>query len=340
MHNLNSDNLTESHESHYIHPARDAERSYPEYSRGDPSWSPSDPSWSPSEPPRSPSDPSWSDPLWSPSEPPRSPWETEAPIGLFDSGAGGITILSALRRELPYENYIYFGDTAHCPYGSRSDAEVIELSCQVSQFLIDRGAKLIVVACNTASQAALNTLRATFSVPFIGVVPAVKPAARATKKGRIGVAATNQAAKALYLRQLIDEFAGGIEVFAVGCPELVTLVEQGELDGAVVEEVVRHALQPLLTENVDVIVLGCTHFPALRPVIERITAHRVQVIDSGSAVARRTHSVLDAEMLIRHANSASANGELQLWCSGNSATFSAVASKILGYPVVVTQATL
>ena len=328
MHNLNSDNRTESHKSHYIHPARDAERSSPDHSRGDPLWSPSDPS-------RSPADPSWS-----PSDPPRSPRETEAPIGLFDSGAGGLTILSALRRELPYENYIYFGDTAHCPYGARSDAEVIELSCQASQFLIDGGAKLILVACNTASQAALNTLRATFSVPFIGVVPAVKPAARATKKGRIGVAATNQAAKALYLRQLIDEFAEGIEVYAVGCPELVTLVEQGELDGTTVEDVVRHALQPLLTENVDVIVLGCTHFPALRPVIERITAHRVQVIDSGSAVARRTHSVLDAETLIRHTNSASASGDLRLWCSGDPTTFSAVSSKLLGYPVVITQVTL
>jgi glutamate racemase len=331
MHNPNSDNRKESHESHYIHPARDAERSSPEYSRGDPCGHPGN-----SQPCRHPGTRGHPDGLTDI----QPPWETEAPIGLFDSGAGGLTILSALRRELPYENYIYFGDSAHCPYGSRSDAEVIELSCQASQFLIDRGAKLIVVACNTASQAALNTLRATFSVPFIGVVPAVKPAASATKRGRIGVAATNQAAKALYLRQLIDEFAGGIEVFAVGCPELVTLVEQGELDGAVVEGVVRQALQPLLTENVDVIVLGCTHFPALRPVIERITAHRVQVIDSGSAVARRTHSVLDAETLIRHTNSASASGELQLWCSGSPATFSAVASKILGYPVVVTQATL
>src|SRR5579859_493117 len=253
MHNLNSDNRTESHESHYIHPARDAERSSPDHSRGDPLWSPSNSSRSPSDPARSSSDPSRS-----PSVPPRVPLETEAPIGLFDSGAGGLTILSALRRELPYENYIYFGDTAHCPYGSRSDAEVIELSCQASQFLIDQGAKLIVVACNTASQAALNTLRATFSVPFVGVVPAVKPAARATKKGRIGVAATNQAAKALYLRQLIDEFAEGIEVYAVGCPELVTLVERGELSGPLVEESLQHALAPLLEQEIDVLVLGCT----------------------------------------------------------------------------------
>src|SRR3989440_7154634 len=229
--------------------------------------------------------------------------KTEAPIGVFDSGVGGLTILSALRQELPHENYIYFGDTAHCPYGLRSEADIIELSVQISRFLIAQGVKLIVVACNTASQAALGALRAAFpSIPFVGVVPAVKPAARATKKGRIGVAATNQAAKALYLRQLIDEFADGIEVYAVGCPELVTLVEMGALDGPVVEEAVRHAFQPLFNGGVDVIVLGCTHFPALRPVIERITEHRVQIIDSGSAVARRTHSVLDAEALIRHAN--------------------------------------
>jgi len=183
--------------------------------------------------------------------------KAEAPIGVFDSGAGGLTILSALRQELPLENYIYFGDTAHCPYGTRSDAEIIELSIHVSRLLIEQGVKLIVVACNTATQAAINTLRATFSsIHFVGVVPAVKPAARATKKGRIGIAATNQAAKAIYLRQLIDEFAGGIEAFAVGCPELLTLVEQGELDGLEVEETVKQALHPILREDVDVIVLG------------------------------------------------------------------------------------
>src|SRR6266496_6299621 len=126
-----------------------------------------------------------------------------APIGVFDSGAGGLTILAALRQELPHETYIYFGDTAHCPYGVRSDAEITELSIRANRFLYEQGVKLIVVACNTASQAALSTLRATLpAVPFVGVVPAVKPAARATKKGRIGIAATNQAAKARYLRKL------------------------------------------------------------------------------------------------------------------------------------------
>ncbi len=268
----------------------------------------------------------------------RIPEKAVAPIGVFDSGAGGLTILAALRQELPYETYIYFGDTAHCPYGVRSDTEITELSIRACRFLYEQGVKLIVVACNTASQAALSTLRATLPIPFVGVVPAVKLAARATRKGRIGIAATNQAAKALYLRQLIDEFAEGIQVFAVGCPELVTLVEQGELDGPLAEQAVREALQPVLAEDVDVIVLGCTHFPALRPIIERITSNQVHVIDSGSAVARRTRSVLEAESMIHPAGlNCASGGELYVWCSGNAAAFSKVAGKLLGYSVVACQ---
>ena len=270
------------------------------------------------------------------------PGKAAAPIGVFDSGAGGLTILSTLRQELPQEHYIYFGDTAHCPYGVRSDTDIIDLSTKISRYLIDRGVKLIVVACNTATQAAITTLRATFPLmPFIGVVPAVKPAARATQKGRFGIAATNQAAKALYLRQLIDEFAEGIYACAVGCPELVALVERGELDGPVVEETVRHALQPLLEQDVDIIVLGCTHFPALRSVIERVAGNQVQIIDSGAAIARRTRAVLDAEGLIQTAGlDRPGCGELEVICSGDSQAFSNVASKIAGYSIVAQQVSL
>ena len=265
-----------------------------------------------------------------------------APIGVFDSGAGGLTILAALRQELPHETYIYFGDTAHCPYGVRSGAEITELSIRACRFLYEQGVKLTVVACNTASQAALKALRANFPVtfPFVGVVPAVKPAARATRKGRIGIAATNHAVNDGYLRKLEEDFAEaeGIRVFHVGCPELVTLVEQGELDGPLVEQAARETLQPLLAEDVDVIVLACTHLPALRPVIERITGNEVQIIDSGSAIARRTRSVLEAESMLHPAGLDGAQcGELQVWCSGDPVAFSKVAGKILGYPVVACQ---
>jgi glutamate racemase len=264
-----------------------------------------------------------------------------APIGVFDSGVGGLTILKDLRQEMPHEKYVYFGDTANCPYGTHSEAELIELSINVSRFLISQGVKLIVVACNTASQAALSSLRATFSIPFVGVVPAIKPASRATRSGRIGVAATNQAAQAAYLRQLIDDFAQGIQVQTIGCPELVTLVENGELDGPYVEEQLRHSLRPLLVNHIDVLVLGCTHFPALRPVIERIVGKHIQVIDSGPAIAHRTRAVLQSEGITRPVDASILPGDsLRVWCSGDPAAFSDVASKVLGYPIVACQATL
>lgn len=259
-----------------------------------------------------------------------------APIGVYDSGVGGLTVLSALRQELPQEDYIYIADTAHCPYGNRNEAEVTELALRSCRFLIQQGIKLIVVACNTASQTALNTLRATYNVPFVGVVPAVKPAARITRRGRIGVLATNQAAKAAYLRQLIDNFAEGIEVEAVGCPEMVTLAEEGQFEGPAVEETLRRALRPMLDKDVDVIVLGCTHFPALRPAIERMAGKHVQVIDSGAAIARRVHSILDTENGINPGRTT--NGQLAVWCSGNPTSFSQVASKLLAYKVDVKQA--
>ncbi|HEX4205970.1 MAG TPA: glutamate racemase [Ktedonobacteraceae bacterium] len=261
-----------------------------------------------------------------------------APIGVFDSGVGGLTILTALRRQLPSEDYLFLGDTGRCPYGLRSAEEVTTFALQISDFLIKQGAKMIVVACNTASQAALNTLRATYAIPFVGVVPAVKPAARLTRSGRIGILATNQAARATYLRQLIDDFAEGIEVEAVGCPELVDLAEQGKFEGPEVDEVLQRTLHPMLAKGVDVIVLGCTHFPAMRPAIERIVGKRVQVIDSGTAIARRVHAILESEACWHPYNPE--GGALQVWCSGDPAAFSNIASKLLGYPVRAQQALL
>lgn len=267
--------------------------------------------------------------------------QADAPIGVFDSGAGGLTILTALLKELPHENYVYIGDTAHCPYGVRSDEEITALTLGACRFLMKQGVKLIIVACNTASQAALSTLRATIpELSFVGVVPAVKPAARLTKRGRIGIAATNQAAKAIYLRQLIDEFAEGIEAFAVGCPNLVTLVERGQFEGPEVEEAVRQALQPVLAEDIDVLVLGCTHFPALQTVIERVAGPRVQVIDSGQAIARRARSVLqNAELLAPASLQDRGGGQLEIWSSGDPEAFSSVATHILGMPVRARRAT-
>lgn len=301
-------------ERHRVYPARDAERSTHaifDYPKGDPRNS-------------------------SPEESSGLVRERQlAPIGLFDSGVGGLTILSALRQELPEENYVFFGDTAHCPYGARSEANIRELSSQASQFLIDQGAKLIVVASHAASQIALNLLRTTFSVPIVGIVPSIKAAARATKHGRIGIAATSRMLQTAYLQHLVEEFASDIKVYTVGCPELVSLVERGKLAGPEVEEELRRSLQPLLVKDVDVIVLGCTHFPALRSSIERVVGKRVQIIDSGTIIARRTRAVLNAEGLLRP--SETSKGTVQMWSSGDASTFQCVASKVLGYPVTVNQ---
>ncbi|HEX8032613.1 MAG TPA: glutamate racemase [Ktedonobacterales bacterium] len=263
----------------------------------------------------------------------------QAPVGVFDSGVGGITILDELLRELPNERFVYFGDTGNCPYGVRSEREIQELSIAGARLLLDHGAKIIVVACNTASVSALKELREACTIPFVGVVPAVKPAAERTHVGRVGVAATEASARGDYLKRLITEHANGVEVLAVGCPRLVTLVEAGQLDGPTVEAVVREDIAPLLEAGIDELVLGCTHFPALRSVFERVAGPGVEVIDSGAAIARQTRRVLERAGMLASgephmggpAETARPIGEGDLFlCSGPVATFEETTSAILG----------
>ena len=262
-----------------------------------------------------------------------------APVGVFDSGVGGLTILAELLRELPGERYVYFGDTGNCPYGPRTVEEIQELSAEAARFLIGRGAKLIVVACNTASVSARVYLRSVFNqIQFVVVVPAVKPAALHTRAQRIGIAATEASARGDYLKSLIEEFAGDARVFAVGCPRLVTLAEAGLLDGPECEAAVRDYIQPMLDEGIDQLVLGCTHFPAMRAVFERVAGPAIEVIDSGPAVARHTRAVLTQRQLLATNSSPSEaprslGARDELWCSGDTEHFASVASAILGQPV-------
>ena len=262
-----------------------------------------------------------------------------APIGVFDSGVGGLTILKELLSELPDERYLYFGDTGNCPYGVRPVAEIQELSRNAVRFLLDRGAKIIVVACNTASVSALAYLRDTFTCPFIGVVPALKPAAALTKTGRVGIAATEASAHGDYLRQLIAEHANGTEVFAVGCPRLVLLAEAGILNGPEAEAAIREYVTPLLEAGIDTLVLGCTHFPAMSEAFARVVGPDITMIDSGAAIARRARHVLTENgWLAAHEKVADRQPRRltpadSLWCSGNADHFAEVASAILGYAV-------
>jgi glutamate racemase len=253
---------------------------------------------------------------------------------------GGLTVLRDLLRELPDERYVFFGDTGNCPYGVRSQAEITQLSLNGVAFLLERGVKLIVVACNTASSAAIHVLRATYpQIKFVAVVPAVKPAAELTRVGRVAVAATNSAARSDYLRGLIAEHAQGVEVYPVGCQTLVALAEAGQLDGPEVEREIRQGIEPLLAKGIDVLALGCTHFPAMRAAFERVAGPGVQVIDSGAAVARQTRRVLTEQGLLAAPDAGPAKepralrSDDEFWRSGENTSFEQVASLLLGGPV-------
>lgn len=216
----------------------------------------------------------------------------DRPIGVFDSGVGGLTILQEIEKQLPGENLLYLADTAHCPYGARTEEQIRKLSYAIVEFLLAYGAKLIVVACNTASVASLAYLRANFDVPFVGIVPAVKPAAQTTHSKRIGVLATNTTFQGATFDDLVEKFANDVTVIRQVCTGWVEMVEAGRIDGPDVEEAVRRYVAPLLERQIDTVVLGCTHYPFLRPVIERLVGDGISVIDPAPAIARQVGRVI------------------------------------------------
>jgi len=222
------------------------------------------------------------------------------PIGVFDSGVGGLSVLREIRRELPHENIIYFGDQANVPYGSKSLLEVRQLSENATRYLLGRGAKLIVVACNTASAAALHYLRETFpDIPFVGMEPAVKPAAEHTQTGKVGVLATPATFQGELYASVVERFARGVILYQDTCPGLVAQVEAGHLKGIKTRQILESALKPMLAEGIDTVVLGCTHYPFVIPLIQQIVGPEVQVIDPAPAVARQIRRVLEREGLLQ-----------------------------------------
>ena len=213
-------------------------------------------------------------------------------IGVFDSGVGGLSVWKEIVRQLPDVPICYLADQAHVPYGSRSLSEVHALSEAITHFLLKQGAGVIVIACNTASAAALHHLRRLFSnVPFVGMEPAVKPAAERTHNGVIGVIATQVTFQGDLFASLVERYAGDTHVLTRACPALVEAVEAGALDTPTTEEAVRQCIAPLVAAGIDQLVLGCTHYPFLRPVIERLAGPQVTVIDPAPAVALQTARV-------------------------------------------------
>lgn len=253
------------------------------------------------------------------------------PIGLFDSGVGGLSVLREVRRLVPGENLIYFGDNAFVPYGPRPVEFLRRRSEAIGKFLVGEGAKMIVVACNTASSAALSYLRERFAVPIVGMVPAVKPAASATRVRRVGVLATETTVNGDSFAELVQRFADGVQVRTIVGAGLVPLVEGGDLGSPRAEELVRAYVAPLVEQGADVIVLGCTHYPFLRPLIERVAGPEVTVLDPAEAVARQVQRVLAERGLL--GDSGHAGREL-FYTSGDPREFARVASQLLNQDVV------
>ncbi len=202
------------------------------------------------------------------------------PIGVFDSGVGGLSVLREMRALMPNEDIVYFGDQGHVPYGPRSMKQIQDFSEGITNYLLAQNSKIIVVACNTASAAALKHLRETFpNVQFVGMEPAVKPAAEKTQTGKVGVLATPATFQGALYASVVERFANGVELFQNTCSGLVQQIEMGNLHGDETRRILENALHPMLEKNIDTVVLGCTHYPFVIPLIQKIVGEKVRVID-------------------------------------------------------------
>lgn len=215
-------------------------------------------------------------------------------IGVFDSGLGGLSVLRTLREALPYESFVYLGDGARCPYGERSRQEILHYTEKAVARLLEEGCKLIVVACNTATAVAIKSLRERYpDLPIVGLEPAVKPAALTTKSGIIGVLATRRSLEGDHFRATAAKYGDSVNILTAVGEGFVEAVERDQESAPESEEMVRRVVEPMVEAGADKIVLGCTHYPFLREVIERVAGNGVEVIDSADAVARRVAMLLD-----------------------------------------------
>jgi glutamate racemase len=237
----------------------------------------------------------------------------ERPVGVFDSGVGGLTVLRAIRAELAGEDVVYVADSGHAPYGDRSREFIEERSLRIVDFLRARGAKAVVVACNTATGAAVQTLRARFPCPIVAMEPAVKPAATSTRTGVVGVLATTRTLSSANFLRLVDEHGARVRVLIQPCPGLVEQVERGELDTERTRELLDRYLARLIAEQADTLVLGCTHYAFLRPLIEEMAGPGVTLIDPAVPVARELKRRLDVAGLLSPRTD---GGHATFWTSG------------------------
>jgi glutamate racemase len=259
---------------------------------------------------------------------------SERPIGVFDSGVGGVSVLREIRRVLPAEDLIYLADSAYTPYGDRPAAVITERSIAMVTLLEREGVKAVVVACNTATGIAVDALRARFTMPIVAIEPAVKPAAARTRSGVVGVLATTQTLASERFSKLVETYAAGVRVVTQPSPGLVERVESGELSTAPTRSLVEQYVRPLLASGADTIVLGCTHYPFLADVIQDVAGPDVAVIDPAVAVARELRRRLEASGLLAAAARA---GTERFWTTGPPTQSQGVIAQLWGRPIEVTR---
>jgi glutamate racemase len=236
-----------------------------------------------------------------------------APVGIFDSGLGGLSVLREIRRELPHEDLLYVADSGHAPYGDKPAAAIDARADAIVRFLVDCGAKAVVVACNTATGVSVDGLRARWAIPIIGIEPAIKPAVTMTRSGVVGVLATSQTIASARFARLVDQFAGNVSVVPQACPGLVERVEAGDLNGPETQAMVQACLRPLVDRGADTVVLGCTHYPFLADTIAAAAGPDVTIVDPSAAVARELRRRLDHDRLLAPP---SRPGAVRFWSSG------------------------
>lgn len=250
-------------------------------------------------------------------------------LGIFDSGVGGLSVLRCIVEEMPDASVIYVADQAHVPYGPRTLEQVRGFSEGIARFLLAKGAHVVVVACNSASAAALADLRRMFpEVRFVGMEPAVKPAAEKTRSGMVGVLATPATFQGALYASVVERFAADVELLRSTCPGLVEQIELGNLDGAATRGILNDALRPMLAQGIDTVVLACTHFPFVIPIIEEIVGDTVRVIDPAPAVARQALRLLRGDDTRRQSSRA---GDMHFFTSGEPKAFDAMLQRLLGF---------
>jgi len=239
--------------------------------------------------------------------------DCNAPVGVFDSGVGGLSVLREIRQRLPHESLLYLADSAHVPYGEKSPEYIRERCRIIAAFFVEQGAKALVLACNTATAAGVTELRELYpDLPIIGMEPAVKPAAAATRSGVVGVLATTGTLKSARFAALLDRFAGDVRVITQPCPGLVERIEAGDLNSVELRVMLQGWVKPLLAQGCDTLILGCTHYPFIRPLLSRLVPRDIRLIDTGAAVARHL-----AEVLTERGRLAGGESSCRFYCSGD-----------------------